>query len=522
MNVLTLLDVLRIQQFVFSSNKLRDVVAGSELVREATDADTLERLPGSPGVVYSAGGNALLRFATLDAAKTWTEAYSLLLLREYPGLEVAVEHRELETGVNVATAYQNAIERLARTKLRVRMNGRLDGLSVTAECAETREVATHRLADRESGRDIPLSSGMARRRAAHLSQKGGDWARFVPRCPHSGKEFAFPLQLDHMGRTWGDTSLLAVVHIDANRIGNRVRSLVRESQERGDSLEAFAESVRGFSSGLSAAMAAAMRSVIERVVAATVLDDEGQVRLYSKRSEGGFELKSDSDIIWLPFRPLVLGGDDLTFVCDGRIGLDLAAHALEALSEQVVHGGVLSACAGVAIARTHSPFSRACALATELAKGAKLRYSERPEVSAIDWHIGDAASFEGVRSLRQRVYQSGVRKFTMRPYSIGASARLGTFRWLDREVLGSRTTESGGFLGAQWQRSRNKLKAMRDVVRGGSEAVKGAMATWAITAEVPDLPGGLQSTDGFVGNDTPLLDALELMDVFLPLGGEEQ
>jgi hypothetical protein len=36
------------------------------------------------------------------------------------------------------------------------------------------------------------------------------------------------------------------------------------------------------------------------------------------------KLTLENDKYLLPFRPIVFGGDDVTFICDGRLGLSLA------------------------------------------------------------------------------------------------------------------------------------------------------------------------------------------------------
>ena len=58
-----------------------------------------------------------------------------------------------------------------------------------------------------------------------------------------------------------------------------------------------------------------------------------------------------------PLRPIVYGGDDLTFVCDGRLGLDLAARYLQAFSKDTIRvlgqDESVDACAGVAIVPTN-------------------------------------------------------------------------------------------------------------------------------------------------------------------------
>ena len=94
-------------------------------------------------------------------------------------------------------------------------------------------------------------------------------------------------------------------------------------------------------------------------------------------------LQHDRDRFF-PVRPLIFGGDDLTLVCDGRLGLALAAVYLKAfhthttsefsrldfpdrdkkISDELKKPAY--ACAGVAIVKTHYPFARAYKLSSAL------------------------------------------------------------------------------------------------------------------------------------------------------------
>lgn len=93
----------------------------------------------------------------------------------------------------------------------------------------------------------------------------------------------------------------------------------------------------------------------------------------------------------LPILPIVLGGDDLTIVCDGHAALQFTHDFLTEFEEQTARNDLelvgdiiptiagnafkparrLSACAGVAIVKPHFPFSAAYDLAEELIRSAK-------------------------------------------------------------------------------------------------------------------------------------------------------
>lgn len=116
----------------------------------------------------------------------------------------------------------------------------------------------------------------------------------------------------------------------------------------------------------------------------------------------------------IPFIPLILGGDDLTVICDGEYALKFTHDFLTQLEKQVSENDVikpivqkafnvdrLGICAGVAIIKPHYPFHQAYELAEKLLQSAKqVKKKVRHDVqrdgkvvkvmlpcSAIDFHV---------------------------------------------------------------------------------------------------------------------------------------
>jgi hypothetical protein len=122
----------------------------------------------------------------------------------------------------------------------------------------------------------------------------------------------------------------------------------------------------------------------------------------------------------IPVVPLVLGGDDLTLVMDGRYALDFTCTFLRTFDKQSGENTIireiagkglkaprLSACGGVAIVKRHFPFHAAHALAEALLKSAKqvkqhvLNAEGDPfPCSALDFHILYDATFSNLKTLR--------------------------------------------------------------------------------------------------------------------------
>ena len=73
-----------------------------------------------------------------------------------------------------------------------------------------------------------------------------------------------------------------------------------------------------------------------------------------------------------PIRPIIMGGDDITFVSPGKLGIYFAEIFMKEFSEKEVSDGEkLSSCAGVAITKTKYPFYRGYQLAEGLCSNAK-------------------------------------------------------------------------------------------------------------------------------------------------------
>ncbi|MFB3906033.1 MAG: hypothetical protein ACE15E_21525 [Acidobacteriota bacterium] len=313
-----------------------------------------------------------------------------------------------------------------------------------------------------------------------------------------------------MGRTRGDTSLLAVVHVDANDVGERIRSWLSGCVETRLDNTAVLGQYREWSGWIDKQLRRIWQRIVERVVAA--IHDS-----YLQGSVPRLNFK-----LWpkkLPLRPVLLGGDDLTFLCDGRLGLDLAATALREIGgSDCPHLGKMSACAGVAIVRAHYPFARAYELAEKLCSHAKsVRRQQQDAGCWLDWHIGVARPTERVHEFRDRLYRANGLQLTCRPYRLGSSVSDGgTWSWLSGTLLGTGGT---GLRGPGWGRRRNKVKALASLAREGPNAVLTALHAWQVVDRQLALPTGLDES-GFNGDRTPLLDAIELVDVHLPLGGE--
>ena len=472
-------------------------------------------------------------FTTLDDARRWAAHYSRWLHEMAPGLDVVVVHRRYQARplawalrvlqVDVARAKQERVPSVAQL-----------GLSVTASCSVTGLPAT--TVDQGS----LVSPGVQQLRA-HVDDARARWADLAPSLEHlPAWRSDFPDEIDHMGRTHGQSSLVGVVHVDGNGVGSLIKGWLDRCIEQDAGDETVRAHYRDWSRAIDAAGRAALQAAVQRVAGCIEVEDDHCVlcgtpfdhryRLHDWRNDRIHHRRTRT--VLLPLRPVLLGGDDLTFLCDGRIALDLAVAVLREFERhEIPHLGpdgspaTLTACAGVALVKAHAPFHRSYELAEDLcrcAKGARVESNEAAVAetgSWLDWHVGTTRPGETVQEIRERVYARGSNVLTMRPYPlVGTAHRSQSWDWLDDEVLGpGRGGAAHGFRGAErWAESRSRVKSLRSIVLGGSSEVQRQIEAWKGTDPTIGLPGGL-GTSGYVGPRTPLLDATELLDLHIRL-----
>jgi len=496
------------------------VVAASYLVHRSTKVKAdgaLVGLVARDKILMAGGGNAIIEFESLNTAKSFTAHYTRRIINQAPGLEVIVGHRSYEEG-QLAQALQLLQVDLAKGKTERRPSVPLLGLSVTASCRETGMPAA---TIDKNDHSTPLSKIVSLGREEVKDWAHKRWAEFLDKRDRS--EPTFPMELDHLGRTFGDTSQIGVVHVDGNSVGRMIRDWLKKKidVEENDAIvrNQYREWSRAIDDLGRQALGAVIRRVQESKIKRRDLKDEDVFETSGHPQKLNFELTKENDNkLSLPIRPILLGGDDLTFVCDGRIALDLATTALAVFEKagEINLLGKVDACAGVSVVRSHAPFSRAYDLAEKLCFSAKrMLENENESGCALDWHIGSIKPSETVEDIRNRQYLQNQNELTCRPYRLRSDDnRKESWQWLAETVLDD---DKSGLREGVWSDSRNKVIALGKIVREGPDGVRRAIETWQVAKPDLMLPPAI-SVDGFLDKmRTPLLDAVELVDLHLSL-----
>ena len=538
---LVLVDTTQIQPYVFGSNRLRENVGASYLVAQVTGRWALEAMRTIDRTIeslYSGGGN-FAAVMSQNRADDFTRSLSRKVMEEAPGLQIVIARKNFDNiSQSLATTLEAAFQEMQVNKLRRVPSAPLLGVSVTRACASTGFPAVDMAQIPGEGGHIVEEYAASTDILAKLdAANDADFRLSTIAPPPSG--YRYPRDFENLGATFGDQSYIAVVHIDGDGIGQRLQNMSRceecTMQDAQGSYEAaniaFRHLIRAFSTAIDESGRAALRTMIASLNITHDINAEPQIA-HPGRPDMAVSLRlcrsvSSPAEYFLPVRPIVFGGDDVAFVCDGRLGLALAIAYMRAFEAETGKreaglGQPATACAGIAIVKSHYPFARAYAMAEELCKSAK-RYKKLHDFqgSCLDWHFALSGLFGSVDDIRWREYRARIVRpgkpaaevghLELRPVTLGINPRVSARAWPNVKSK-VKVLQTG-----TWAGKRNKVKELRDVLRDGPDAVE----RFALKYGASDLTLGIGkgTENGWPGGEEycSLFDAVELADFYIPL-----
>jgi hypothetical protein len=546
---LVVVDTMQIQPYIFGSNRLRENVGASYLVDLATRDWAFEAVravaPGNNNigygnnlisdvwiekgqdaeVFYSGGGNFVVLFSYIEKVKQFNSHLSQRVLLEAPGLQLLIAQQKIDWSTDVLYEKLDEVLRILAVQKRNQVwSAPLLGLGVTAACRSTGLPATG--ITRAIGNDPGyLASDEIRAKVDVATSQQGDPSLANRRLQGTVKlpvDYGYPSDFEDLGATTGEYSYMAIVHADGNGMGQRTRE-IGEQYVTADKNRDFVLALRKFSTNVQLAVQNALQVVVDRLTS-HVCDKDGEKFIVYEPNPSIFtqiKLVRKDNYDYLPFRPIVFGGDDVTFVCDGRLGLSLATEYLREFEQQTSglgkNGSRLTACAGIAIIKNHYPFARAYALAADLvnkAKSYRTKYSI--DRSCLDWHFALSGLSSSVEEIRNREYEVGAGSLTLRPVTLDINSWQAQHAWpVIRQGIEA-------FQQEQWVGRRNKIKALRDALREGPSAVEHFIVAFNNGDPLPSVLPEMFNwpLSGWQSGSCGYFDAIELADWFVPLKGE--
>ncbi|WP_044975915.1 hypothetical protein [Ruminococcus sp. HUN007] len=200
-------------------------------------------------------------------------------------------------------------------------------------------------------------------------------------------------------------SLLAVIYIDGNAMGNKIKSLTHGIND----YDTCVNKLRAFSQNTNKAFVDDPIKSIERLLEETRNKIDQKKDLTQEKKD---KLKDR-----YKYRKIIGGGDEITIICNARAAKDIVLKYFESLnnSEPLVSGVPNASCAGIAIFHSHDPFSEIYKIAEACCETGKekTRKNESKD-NYIDFHYchsGIVNDLETIRAEQEADY-------TNRPYEL--------------------------------------------------------------------------------------------------------
>ncbi|WP_143020169.1 Cas10/Cmr2 second palm domain-containing protein [Sinosporangium album] len=396
------------QRYIFASGKRQEIVGASHLIRSVTESWIDQALgevfsgfsrswrvsehPAELVVAAAGGATVLVRGDDESKAREVVTALTVKALHDAPGLDVAAVVHRYEDGEERGLVKALEDARAAFGAARAATPGpqaRFLRLPLVEDCASSGLPAARLIQEGEEGPRPRSTVGIAK--LAAYPEALARWARITETT-----ESAMRQLVERLGF---HSSWVGVVHADGNGLGEVV-SKVSESYK--DSDADHANGLRTFSTAVNQCAERAFQRAHSRTV-----------------DELGYEAGKPYVL------PLVLGGDDLTVVCEGEVALPFTRYYLEEFEKETaeheqlkgmlaaVGRRYLTAGAGVAVVKRNYPFHFAYDLAEELATDEAK--SVKQHGSALAFSVLYESSAPELRRIRTAA--GGARSAS--PYAVG-------------------------------------------------------------------------------------------------------
>lgn len=464
---LVLIETSGNQNYIFSTNRLRENVGASELtcragtqwVLEAVQEEVtplnlwdsnnenneqlrrnllgqsnIESTNVTVEVIIATSGKALLLTEDEKIARNIIKKVTARALREAPGLDICGVYQEFDWNKKLLSDINKQLHKKFEgvRSHRPGPNTRFLRLPVVDDCNSSGLPASE--VGKVGNRLVPLSLTSLNKRERCLSEQSfGRVEAILQMGEQNTINLSFNLR--ELEDKFEQIEWLAVIHADGNGLGEIILNFDQqlESHHFSDKNREYITKLRQFSIALDLCTEQAFRTALKN----TFITEE---------------IKKKNQKVLLPIIPLVLGGDDLTVICEGKKALQFTYEFLKAFEEETkseeIQAGIipkiakkalgcprLSACAGIAIIKPHFPFSAAYQLAEELMQSAKqikkkLQRKQQPTedkktpwpCSAIDFHILYDTSGVDLKLIRDKLTcdrnQNSETRLHGRPYII--------------------------------------------------------------------------------------------------------
>lgn len=427
-----------IQSFIFKTNKLKEIVGASELVeRICTDQfyDLLKKARSledynpkeDDNIITTAAGNVKYLFESEEACQEVVLNFPKQIMEYAPG--ITISQAVVKVNGELSIDDLNELEKRLKAQRNKPVVDLEKGLLITERSRRTGMPAVKK--DNQDFLDkatcVKLFNNAKKEISNNLAQKifGHDYSDNELFQNNSNE---LSIGEEH--------SYIAVIHADGNNLGKIIQQLGTTIKTENDS-DIIKKAYSNFSKAIDEATEEAAQYAYKKV-----FDQNTNALTFQKGK------------YYIPFRPIVLSGDDLTVICEAKYAMDFTKHFLEkfeATSKKQIETKLLkdilninidnlsdteikikanekdfkliklTACAGIAFVKNKFPFYYAVNLAEELCSEAKKVSKAKDPVNApssLLFYKVESTFIDSYKQIQERVLTANNIKLQYGPYFV--------------------------------------------------------------------------------------------------------
>ena len=405
--VLALYDCRSKQEYIYRTNRVQEITGGSELLRNIF-SDFIEecslnirsdwknkKVEGDfftdfsnqnldAEIVYEGGGNLCMIFKDEDTFKEFNRGLSLSVLQKSHTISIIASCVKIEEHNGELNFVEDRKKLYEENTLKKNLGVYQSPCNVLPFTQTDR--LTYQPIVKKDGKKQYTTEALKKQEAYESMKKNGD--NIIE------KEF------DNMVDK-GTESLLAIIYIDGNNMGDKLKNKT--------------EGKTGYADGINALREFSVKTNNDFVVnpinaIKTVLSSK-----YNEFEEKKKKDKTIKKVNPYSLRIIISGGDEITLVCNARA----VPLILETYFDTLANSKDNTACAGVAIFHSHAPFADVYEIAEQCCEsGKKKAHVEQSEnKNFIDFHYCHAGITNSLDAIRERQEA----EHTCRPYEYSSS-----------------------------------------------------------------------------------------------------
>lgn len=386
-----------IQNFIFKSNKLKEIIGASELVEQICTREFAyaigkndEELKTDKNVIMNAAGNIKYIFEDGEKCKKLVREFPKHISNFAPGITLS------QAVVKLTDDIKNDIDKLEK-QLKTQLNKVQIPIEIGCMGVE-RARRTGKPAfdyDEKDQKEIDRETSYKQKvKSKRLV------ANFLGIKEEEVKVGNIPFDIEKITGS-NENSWLAIIHADGNGLGNTLQNLANNISSNEDAKKAF----KTFSKKLEEATNEAAQAAFHKVV-----DKNWQTQIENSKDDT------------YPLRPVVLGGDDLIVIIRADLAFDFTIKYLQEFEKKTkekfsvlnqfgIQDQYLTACAGIAYIKSHYPFHYGVNLAENLtgeakkfSKSEKVQEKEKLPPSSLSFYKVQASFIEDLKEMKTRTH----------------------------------------------------------------------------------------------------------------------